>query len=136
MIFLSRTSGTEISNKVSGLFLGQTIIGITAYAIMQGITVGMCTLCSQAYGAGKHKLVGIYFMRALLIGLLTCFPLWSVWIGVTPMVYYITGDIELAEGAGQYTRIYVLFRVSSLHILQSSKRVLTVSEYHILHHIL
>ena len=106
MIFLSRTSGTEISNKVSGLFLGQTIIGITAYAIMQGITVGMCTLCSQAYGADKHKLVGTYFMRALLIGLLTCFPLWSVWIGVTPMVYYITGDTELAEGAGQYTRIY------------------------------
>ena len=106
MIFLSRTSGTEISDKVSGLFLGQTIIGITAYAIMQGITVGMCTLCSQAYGAGNHKLVGTYFMRALLIGLLTCFPLWSVWIGVTPMIYYITGDIELAEGAGQYTRIY------------------------------
>ena len=66
-------------------------------AIMQGITVGMCTLCSQAYGAGKHKLVGTYFMRALLIGLLTCFPLWSVWIGVTPMVYYITGDIELCR---------------------------------------
>ena len=45
-----------------------------------------------------------YFMRALLIGLLTCFPLWSVWIGVTPLVYYITGDIELSEGTGPYTR--------------------------------
>ena len=107
-IFLSRTSGTDISNKVSGLFLGQTIIGITAYAIIQGITVVMCTLCSQAYGAGKHKLVGTYFMRALLIGLLTCFPLWSIWIGVTPLIHYITGDIELAEGAGQYTRIYCI----------------------------
>ena len=107
-IFLSRTSGADISNKVSGLFLGQTIIGITAYAIMQGITVGMCTLCSQAHGAGKHKLVGTYFMRALLIGLLTCFPLWSIWISVTPLLHYITGDIELAEGAGQYTRIYCL----------------------------
>ena len=42
MIFLSRTSGTEISNKVSGLFLRKTFIGITGYAIMQGITVGMC----------------------------------------------------------------------------------------------
>ncbi|KAI6650678.1 hypothetical protein LOD99_7729 [Oopsacas minuta] len=105
-IFLSRTSGADISGKVSALYLGQTIIGITAYAIMQGITVGMCTLCSQAHGAYNHILVGTYFMRALLIASLSFFPLLSVWIGVTPVILYITGDIELAKGAGQYTTMF------------------------------
>ena len=134
MIFLSRTSGTEISNKVSGLSLGQTIIGITTYAIMQGITVGMCTLCSQTYGAGNHKLVGTYFMRALLIG-----------------ITHLLSSVECLDRCNTTGILHhwrhrtsrrsrsvhedILFRISCLHILQVSKRVLTVSEYRILNHV-
>ena len=105
-VFISRTADTDIDEKVSALFLAQTIICITAFVVIQGITIGMNTLCSQAYGAGNHKLVGTYFMRALMIASLTCFPLWSVWISVKPIVYYLTGDIMLADGAGRYTVIF------------------------------
>ncbi|KAI6660799.1 Multidrug and toxin extrusion protein 1 [Oopsacas minuta] len=105
-IFLSRTSGADISGKVGALYLGQTLINITSYCIMQGITVGMCALCSQAHGANNHILVGTYFMRAMLISLLTCLPLWSFWISVRPLILYMTGDMELAEGAGHYTTMF------------------------------
>ena len=131
-IFISRTSGTDISEEVSALYLGQTIIGITAYVVMQGITAGMNTLCSQAYGAGSHGLVGTYFMRALVIASLTCFPLWSLWISVTPILYCITGDRMLAEGAGHYTSMfcyaypgYIFWKLSS-GFLQSQNIVYSI----------
>ena len=131
-IFISRTSGTDISEEVSALYLGQTIIGITAYVVMQGITTGMNTLCSQAYGAGSHGLVGTYFMRALVIASLTCFPLWSLWISVTPILYCITGDMMLAEGAGHYTSMfcyaypgYIFWKLSS-GFLQSQNIVYSI----------
>ncbi|KAI6657717.1 Multidrug and toxin extrusion protein 1-like [Oopsacas minuta] len=45
-------------------------------------------------------------MRALVIASLTCFPLWSIWVSVTPLVYYATGDQTVAEGAGRYTMLF------------------------------
>ena len=105
-VLISRTSGDEISNKDSALFFGQTIICITSYVIVQGICTGMSALCSQAYGARNQKLVGTYFMRALVIASLSCFPLWSLWISVGPLINYITGDSELAEATGEYTSYF------------------------------
>ena len=105
-VFISRTSGDEISQNDSALFFGQTIICITSYAIVQGICIGMSTLCSQAYGARNQKLVTTYFMRALVIASLTCFPLWSLWISVGPIIHYITGDSVLAKATGEYTSYF------------------------------
>ena len=104
-VFISRTSGTDIGKKVSSLFIGQAIIGCTSYVVVQGIAAGMSTLCSQAYGAANYKLMGTYFMRALIIASLTCFPIWTIWISVKPAIYYITRDAELAQGAGDYTTV-------------------------------
>ena len=101
-IFISRTSGADIGNKVSALFLGQPIMGCTAYVVAQGIGFGMSTLCSQAYGAKNYKLMGTYFLRALIIASLSCFLMWTLWISVRPIVFYITGDQELVRGAGDY----------------------------------
>ena len=104
-IFISRTSGADIGNKVSALLVGQTVMILTSYVIMQGIVKGMNTLCSQAYGATNYKLMGTYFMRAMTIASLTCFPIWAIWISVRPVIYYITQDSELAQGAGDYTTV-------------------------------
>ena len=104
-IFISRTSGTDIGNKVSALFIGQAIMASTSYVVVQGIAAGMSTLCSQAYGATNYKLMGTYFMRALIIASLTCFPIWTIWISVKPVIYYITQSSELAQGAGDYASI-------------------------------
>ena len=104
-IFISQTSGTDIGNKVSALFLGQVIIVFTFYVVAQGIGGGMCILCSQAYGAANYKLMGTYFMRTLMISSLTFFPIWTILISVKPVIYSITLNTELAEGAGGYTTI-------------------------------
>lgn len=36
--------------------------------------MGLDTLCSQAYGARKYKLVGLHCQRAMVILTLVCFP--------------------------------------------------------------
>ena len=104
-IFISRTSGADIENKVSALLVGQTVMVFTSYVVIQGIATGMNTLCSQAYGATNYKLMGTYFMRAMTIASLTCFPIWAIWISVRPVIYYITQDSELAQGAGDYATV-------------------------------
>ena len=104
-IFISRTSGPDIGNTVSALFIGQSVICCTSYIVLQGLAAGMSTLCSQAYGAANYKLVGTYFMRALIIASLTCFPIWTIWISAKPLIYYITGDSELAQGTSDYTTV-------------------------------
>ena len=45
-------------------------------------------------------------MRALVITSLTCFPLWSLWISVGPIIHYITGDSVLAKATGEYTSYF------------------------------
>ena len=102
-IFISRTSGSEIAQEVSALFLGQTIVAMTAYVVMQGIAAGMGTLCSQAYGAKEYRLVSCYYTRALMIAALTCFPIWTILISVKPVLLYLTGNFDLAQGTGAYT---------------------------------
>ena len=104
-IFISRTSGTEIGNKVSALFIGQAVMGCTGYVVAQGLAAGVSTLCSQAYGAGNYKLMGVYFMRALTLASLSCFPIWTIWVSVEPVIYYFTLNSEFAKGAGDYTVI-------------------------------
>ena len=105
-IFIGRTSGSDIALMISALFIGQTVIGIVSYPIAEGFGVYVNILCSQAYGAKQYKLVGLYFYRALFMAALTCFPVFTVFISVRPIVYFLFQDWELAQYTGSYT--YVL----------------------------
>ena len=124
-VFIGRSSGNNVEKMLSSLFVGQVVTTCTAYAISEGFSVYISILCSQAYGAKQHKLVGLYFYRALFMAVLTCFPLFTLFICVRPVVYSITGDWELAYHAGSYTAVfcfgypaYVYFK-TALRFLQA-----------------
>ena len=105
-IFIGRTSGEDVSQKLSSLFLGQAVVACTGYVVVTGIVAGMGTLCSQAFGAKDYKLVGTYFNRALVIAYITCIPILAIWISVKPFILLIyKEDIQLAVGASDYTTI-------------------------------
>lgn len=129
-IFLARASGEDISAMVSDLFLGQTVIGTTYISFSQGLFTGMNALCSQAHGAGNHKLVGVYYMRAMFIASLSFFPLWTIWLSVSPAVMFLSGDRLLADGAGSYTSLFCLTYPANVYwrltsgVLQSQNIIL------------
>ena len=104
-LFVGRTSGSDIAKKLSGLFIGQTVVTVVAYSISEGFGTYVNVLCSQSFGAKQHKLVGLYFYRACFMSFLACVPVFTVYISVRPVVYFLLRDHELAEYSGSYTEI-------------------------------
>ena len=104
-VFIGRASGSNIAIMISALFIGQTVIGIVSYPIAEGFGIYVNVLCSQAYGAKQYKLTGLYFYRALFMAALTCFPVFTVFISVRPIVYLLFQDWELAQYTGSFTDV-------------------------------
>ncbi|KAM3122384.1 hypothetical protein CJJ07_003314 [Candidozyma auris] len=53
---------------------------ITGLALYQGLSTCLDSFCSQAYGAGRPLMVGLYFQRCTLImAVITVFPLIPMW---------------------------------------------------------
>ena len=104
-VFIGRTSGNNIALMLSALFIGQTVFATVAYPISEGFGIYVNILCSQAYGAKQYKVAGLYFYRAQFMAALTCFPVFTIFISVRPVVYFIFQDWELAQYAGSYTNV-------------------------------
>ena len=105
-VFIGRASGNNIALMLSALFIGQTVNNLMAFAIAEGFGVYLNILCSQAYGAKQYKLVGLYFYRALFMAALTCFPVFTVFISVRPIVYLLFQDWELVLCFGYPAYLY------------------------------
>ena len=104
-IFIGKYSNDDFSLMLSALFIGQTVISLVSYPIAEGSALYVVILCSQAYGAKQYKLVGLYLHRALILSVLTCLPVLSIYIGLRPLVYLIFQDHELAELSGSYADV-------------------------------
>ena len=104
-ILIGKYSNGDFSLMLSALFIGQTVISLVSYPIAEGSALYVIILCSQAYGAKQYKLVGLYLHRALILSILTCIPVLTVYIGLRPLVYLIFRDHDLAELSGSYADV-------------------------------
>ena len=67
---------------------------ITGLSIGFGITLGLSTLCSQAYGAKNYFLVGVWAQRgALMLTFIMCPVIISLWIWASAPVFKLIGSI-------------------------------------------
>ena len=105
-IFIGRASGSEMSTELSALFIVQVIILSTAFPITSDLSTYVNILCSQAHGAKQHRLVELYYYRVMMSMILFCFPLFSLYVSVGPIVYHVTQSPELSLGAGRYATIF------------------------------
>lgn len=67
------------TNELGAVTLGSMTANITGFAAIQGLCTCLDTLCSQAYGAHNHHLVGILFQRCVIISILLFLPILFVW---------------------------------------------------------
>lgn len=97
---------------------------ITGLAIYQGMATCLDSFCSQAYGAGKHELVGVYFQRCTLMTLmLTVFPLAPMWWWSGSILKHLVPDEELAVMSQTYLRV-MLAGAPGLLLFETGKRFL------------
>jgi len=78
---------------------------ITGYSVYQGLATSLDTLCAQAYGSGKRKLVGLQLQRMVYFLWLITIPIGIVWLAGAQILEAIVPEKRTAELAGLYLKV-------------------------------
>lgn len=110
--------GTEELGAVS---LASMTANITGYAVYQGLATSLDTLCAQAYGSGKKKLVGLQMQRMIYFLWAITIPIGIVWLLSETILLALVPEPAVAELAGIYLKI-VLLGAPGYAAFESGKR--------------
>jgi len=94
--------------ELGAVSLGSMSANITGYSTFIGLATSLDTLCPQAYGSGKKKLVGLQLQRMVFFLWCIVIPVSVVWAFGPQVLAAVTPEKEIAHMAGQYLRILIL----------------------------
>ncbi|MCL7026539.1 hypothetical protein MKW94_011305, partial [Papaver nudicaule] len=104
LAFITQTWVGHIGTLELAAFSFQNLlIAGLSYGIMMGMGSALETLCGQAYGAGKLRMLGIYLQRSWVILLGTAIPLTLISVFATPILLLLGQTRDIAELAGTYS---------------------------------
>ncbi|KAI9367448.1 mate-domain-containing protein [Aspergillus egyptiacus] len=102
------TLGHLGKKELGAVSLASMTASITGYAVYQGLATSLDTLCAQAYGSGKRKLVGLQMQRMVYF-------LWTItvlialfWFFADRILVRIVPEKDVAELAGLYLKVVAL----------------------------
>lgn len=102
------TLGHLGKEELGAVSLASMTANITGYAVYQGLATSLDTLCAQAYGSGKKKLVGLQMQRMVYFLWVITIPIALAWIFAEQILVKIVPETEVARMAGQYLKVVVL----------------------------
>ncbi|KAM0722743.1 hypothetical protein Q7P37_002184 [Cladosporium fusiforme] len=91
--------------ELGAVSLASMTANITGYAIYQGLATSLDTLCPQAYGSGKKKLVGLQMQRMIYFLWAVTIPIAVIWLLADKILLAIVPERAVAELAGLYLKI-------------------------------
>jgi len=94
--------------ELGAVSLGSMSANITGYSTFIGLATSLDTLCPQAYGSGKKKLVGLQLQRMVFFLWCIVVPVSIIWACGPYVLAAVTPEKEIAHMAGQYLRILIL----------------------------
>ena len=94
---------------------------LTGVVLIEGLSTSLDTLCSQAYGSGRKKLVGVQFQRLLYFLLLVNIPIAIIFLYGTEILSLIIPDQAAAELAGLYLKV-LIFGMPGYSVFTAGKR--------------
>ncbi|EXJ78783.1 hypothetical protein A1O1_09185 [Capronia coronata CBS 617.96] len=94
--------------ELGAVSLASMSANITGYAIYQGLATSLDTLCAQAYGSGRKKLVGLQMQRMVVFLWTISIPIAVIWILAENILMVIVPEPAVARLAGQYLRVVLL----------------------------
>jgi multidrug resistance protein, MATE family len=103
--------------------LGTATANITGYAVFQGFATSLDTLCAQAYGAGRKKLVGLHVQRMVCLLWVVTIPIGMIWLNSERLLSAIVPERETVKLTSQYLSI-LLLGAPGWVIFESGKRFL------------
>ncbi|KAJ8449311.1 hypothetical protein Cgig2_002443 [Carnegiea gigantea] len=129
-------------SMISMLFLGQIgelalaggslaigFANITGYSILSGLAMGMEPICGQAFGAKRHKLLGLVLQRTVLLLLLASIPISFLWINMKKILLFCRQDRDVAQEAQSYILVTLpdLIAQSLLHPIRIYLRAQSIT---------
>ena len=109
--------------ELGAVSLASMTANITGYAVYQGLATSLDTLCAQAYGSGRKKLVGLQTQRMVYFLWVITIPIGILWLSAEKILEKVVPEKEVAILAGQYLRI-VLIGAPGYATFESVKRYL------------
>ncbi|GMJ13558.1 hypothetical protein like AT4G23030 [Hibiscus trionum] len=125
MLFLGRLG--ELALAGGSLAIG--FANITGYSVLSGLSMGMESICGQAFGARKFTLLGTTLQRTVLLLLVSSLPISLLWINMRRILMLCGQDETIAKEA-QLFLIYSLpdlFAQSLLHPLRIYLRTQSIT---------
>jgi len=120
LIFIGHIS----AEKLAAAALGVMYVNITGYAIALGFATAVDTLCSQAFGAGSYKLMGLVAQRAAIMLVFITIPIFILWYYCSDILILLRQDPIISLDAGDYVWTmsyslipYVWFEVSKKYLI-------------------
>lgn len=109
--------------ELGAVSLGSMTANITGYAIFQGLATSLDTLCPQAYGSGRKKLVGLQTQRMIYFLWCVTIPVGVLWLSAEAILIRIVPEAEVAVLAGRYLKV-LLIGAPGYTCFESGKRYL------------
>lgn len=102
------TIGHLGKEELGAVSLASMTVSITGNAVFSGLATSLDTLCAQAYGSGKRKLVGLQMLRMIYFLWLVTIPIAVLWYFSEHILAKIVPEKRVAELAGLYLKIALL----------------------------
>ena len=109
--------------ELGAVSLASMTANITGYAVYQGLATSLDTLCAQAYGSGRKKLVGLQTQRMVYFLWTITIPIGIIWLCAEEILMKVVPEKDVAILAGRYLRI-VLIGAPGFATFESAKRYL------------
>lgn len=102
------TLGHIGKTELGAVSLASMTASITGYAVYQGLATSLDTLCAQAFGSGRKKLVGLQMQKMVYFLWTATIPIALIWFFADKILMKIVPEKEVASLAGLYLKVVIL----------------------------
>lgn len=88
--------------ELAAVSVENSVIAGLAFGVMLGMGSALETLCGQAFGAGKIKMLGVYMQRSWIILLITSCVLSPLYVWSPPVLMLFGETTEISNAAGKF----------------------------------
>ncbi|GMF43628.1 unnamed protein product [Phytophthora fragariaefolia] len=108
---------------LDGVALSTMCMNLTAIGVGFGLATAMDTLCSQAYGAGKPRKLGVYLQSGMIVLGLAMIPVFLINWYTEAFLLMLGQPAEVAKFAGRFSQI-LLPGIPAMYVYEMLKKVM------------
>ncbi|KAL8032102.1 hypothetical protein ABFX02_13G072600 [Erythranthe guttata] len=109
--------------ELAGSNLANSWASVSGFAFMVGLSGALETLCGQAFGAKKYRMLGIYLQASCIITLIFAIVVSVLWWYSDVILILLHQDHEIAKAAGLYLK-YLIPGIFAVGLFQNVLRFL------------